>query len=98
MAIFKTSDGELSIVYGTKSLNLEDNLSESMNFDTEDSGWLNSLGGADQILTAYGLSSFPSTPYDAPLDALNFLEQNSDAFPVNEVSGTNNPVGNSFNF
>ena len=85
---------ENSVLFnGTKNLNLEDSLSEFMNFDTEDSGWFNSLSGADQILTLYGLSSFPSTPYDAPPDALNFLEQNSDTFPVNEVSGTYNPVG-----
>uniref|UniRef100_A0A2N9GPI8 RWP-RK domain-containing protein n=1 Tax=Fagus sylvatica TaxID=28930 RepID=A0A2N9GPI8_FAGSY len=90
---------ENSVLFdGTKNLNLEDSLSEFMNFDTEDSGWFNSSGGADQILTPYGLLSFPSTPYGAPPDALNFLEQNSGAFPVNEVGGTFNPVGNSFNF
>ncbi|GMY32603.1 protein NLP8-like [Fagus crenata] len=90
---------ENSVLFdGTNNLNLEDSLSEFMNFDTEDSGWFNSPGGADQILTPYGLSSFPSTPYGAPPDALNFLDQNSGAFPVNEVGGTFNPVGNSFNF
>ena len=90
---------ENSVLFdGTKNLNLEDSLSEFMNFDTKDSGWFNSSGGADQILTPYGLSSFPSTPYGAPPDTLNFLEQNSGAFPVNEVGGTFNPVGNSFNF
>ncbi|GMY10777.1 protein NLP8-like [Fagus crenata] len=44
------------------------------------------------------LSSFPSTPYGAPPDALNFLEQNRGAFPVNEVGGAFNLVGDSFNF
>ena len=90
---------ENSVLFdGTKNLNLEDSLSEFMNFDTKDSGWFNSLSGADQILTLYGLSSFPSTPYGALPDALNFLGQNSGAFPVNEVGGTFNPVGDSFNF
>ncbi|KAL4632280.1 hypothetical protein ACB092_04G038500 [Castanea dentata] len=81
---------------GTRSLNLEDSLSDLMNFDT-DAGWYNSPSAADQILTSYRLSSFPSTPYGVSSDALNFSEQNGGAFPVNEVGGTFNPVGNSFN-
>nr|POE97706.1 protein nlp9 [Quercus suber] len=80
----------------TRSLNLEDSLSDLMNFDT-DAGWYNSPSATDQILTSYGLSSFPSTPYGVSSDALNFSEQNGVAFPVNEVGGTFNPVGNSFN-
>ena len=80
----------------TRSLNLEDSLSDLMNFDT-DAGWHNSPSATDQILTSYGLSSFPSTPYGVSSDALNFSEQNGGAFPVNEVGGTFNPVGNSFN-
>ncbi|KAK9997351.1 hypothetical protein SO802_022037 [Lithocarpus litseifolius] len=67
-----------------------------MNFDT-DAGWYNSPSATDQILTSYGLSSFPSTPYGVSSAALNFSEQNGGAFPVNEVGGTFNPVGNSFN-
>ena len=66
---------ENSVLFdGTKNLNLEDSLSEFINFDIEDSGWFNSSGGADQILTPYGLSSFPSTLYGALPDVLNFLE------------------------
>lgn len=80
---------------GSRSLNLEDSFSDLMNFDT-DAGWYNSPSATDQILTSYGLSSFPSTPYGVSSDALNFSEQNGGAFPVNEVGGTFNPVGNSF--
>ena len=73
-----------------------DSLSDLMNFDM-DAGWYNSPSATDQILTSYGLSSFPSTPYGVSSDALNFSEQNGGALAVNEVGGTFNPVGNSFN-
>ncbi|KAG2727716.1 hypothetical protein I3843_01G165600 [Carya illinoinensis] len=81
---------------GTRNLNSEENFTELMNFDTY-AGWCNSPGAADQIFPSFGLSSSASMPHGASLDALNFTEQNTGAFPVNESHGNFNPIENSFN-
>ena len=77
---------------GTRNHNLEDNFSEFMNFDTH-AGWCSSPCATD--FTSYGLPSVPSMPYGFALDAMNFVEPNTGAFPVNEIGGTFNPMATS---
>lgn len=80
----------------TRNLNLEENFSDLMNFDAY-AGWCNSPGAADQLFLSNGYSAFPAIRYGESLDALSLAEQNIGAFPVNEIGGIFNPVGNSFN-
>ncbi|KAA8531443.1 hypothetical protein F0562_006204 [Nyssa sinensis] len=81
---------------GTRNSMSEDpfnNVAEFMNFDTY-AGWCSSPSATDQMLASYALSPLQSVPTSyAALDALNFTEQNSAAFPVND----GHVMGNSYN-
>ncbi|PRQ49386.1 putative transcription factor Nin-like family [Rosa chinensis] len=65
------------------------NIAEFMNFDSY-AGWCSSPGTMEQIAAAY-----PSVSY-APLDALNFTQQNGGTLPVTEDGGTFDEAGSSF--
>lgn len=71
------------------------NIAELMNFDTY-AGWCSGPETMEQIATTYGVPSCPSATY-APLDALNFTEQNCGALPITEGGGTFNQPGSSLN-
>ncbi|KAI5351115.1 hypothetical protein L3X38_004006 [Prunus dulcis] len=85
-----------SLDVGTRNSISEDmfnNISELMNFDTY-AGWC-SPAAMDQISASFGVPSCPSVTY-APLDALNFAEQNGEALPGTEGGETFNVGGSSF--